>query len=159
MGSVRMGEIAVSRNRKDELVAMGLGSCIGLALIDRASGVAGLAHIVLPESGEGNGEVGKYADLAVPELVAQMRRAGASERRLEAVLAGGARMFAVGELDIGARNDAAVRAALTTTRVPVRAAATGGSRGRTVKIDVASCTVTVKEAGGEAMTLFGGSGR
>jgi chemotaxis protein CheD len=154
-----MGEIAVSSNREDELVAMGLGSCIGLALLDRGSRVAGLAHIVLPEAGERAEAVGKYADLAVPELVAQMRRAGASERRLEAVLAGGARMFQVGELDIGARNLAAVRAALAATRVPVRASATGGSRGRTVKVDVASCIVTVKEAGGEAMTLFGGSVR
>jgi chemotaxis protein CheD len=151
-----MGEIAVSSNRNDELVAMGLGSCIGLALLDRGSRVAGLAHIVLPQSGERDEEAGKYADLAVPELVAQMRRAGASERRLEAVVAGGARMFRVGELDIGARNLAAVRAALAATRVPVRAAATGGSRGRTVKVDVASCIVTVKEAGGEAVTLFGG---
>jgi chemotaxis protein CheD len=154
-----MGEIAVTSNRNDELVAMGLGSCIGLALLDRGSRVAGLAHIVLPESGERDEAAGKYADLAVPELVAQMRRAGASERRLEAVLAGGARMFRVGELDIGARNLAAVRAALAGTRVPVRASATGGSRGRTVKVDVGSCTVTVKEAGGEVVTVFGGSGR
>jgi chemotaxis receptor (MCP) glutamine deamidase CheD len=43
--------------------------------------------------------------------------------------------------------------------VPVRASATGGSRGRTVKVDVGSCTVTVKEAGGEVVTVFGGSGR
>jgi chemotaxis protein CheD len=68
-------------------------------------------------------------------------------------------MFRVGELDIGARNLAAVRAALASTRVPVRASATGGSRGRTVKVDVGSCTVTVKEAGGEVVTVFGGSGR
>ena len=44
-----MGEIEVSERAGDELVARGLGSCIGLALVDRFVGVAGLAHIVLPQ--------------------------------------------------------------------------------------------------------------
>ena len=45
-----MGELAVSGTVGDELVAIGLGSCIGLALVDRDANVAGLAHVVLPES-------------------------------------------------------------------------------------------------------------
>ncbi len=45
-----MGELAVSSTVGDELVAIGLGSCIGLAMVDREAGVAGLAHVVLPES-------------------------------------------------------------------------------------------------------------
>lgn len=155
MAAVRMGEIVVSRDAT-ELVALGLGSCIGLAVLDRGAGVVGLAHIVLPESGSRPEPAGKYADTAVPELIGRMRQAGASAGRLEAVLAGGARMFEVRELDIGARNEAAVRSALAAVRVPVRAAATGGERGRTVRVDIASCTVTVKEAGGETMTLLSG---
>jgi chemotaxis protein CheD len=154
-----MGEIAVSGKGQDELVAMGLGSCIGLALVDRAAGVAGLAHIVLPQSSAGEArEIGKYADSAVPEIVSRMLRAGAVEHRLEAVLAGGARMFEVGELDIGARNDAAVRAALTANRVKLRAAATGGDRGRTIRVNPAG-TVIVKEAGGDSVTLLEGPAR
>jgi chemotaxis protein CheD len=160
MGSVRMGEIAVSSKGQDELVARGLGSCIGLALVDRAAGVAGLAHIVLPQASAGEArEIGKYADSAVPEIVSRMLRAGAVEHRIEAVLAGGARMFEVGELDIGARNDAAVRAALTANRVKIRATATGGDRGRTIRVNPAAGAVTVKEAGGEIVTLLEGSPR
>jgi chemotaxis protein CheD len=150
-----MGEIAVSASAGDELIALGLGSCIGLALIDRKAGVAGLAHVVLPESRENAAEPGKFADLAVPELIARMRRAGAGER-LEAVLTGGARMFELGsELDIGARNEAAVRSALAQARITVAAAATGGNRGRTVKVQPGAGTVSVREAGGETVTLFG----
>jgi chemotaxis protein CheD len=159
MGSVRMGEMAVSRNG-EELVALGLGSCIGLALLDHVAGVAGLAHIVLPyQADDRDYELGKYADSAVPELVSRLREAGAVENRLEAVLAGGARMFVVGDLDIGARNDAAVREALAAEHVPVRAAATGGTCGRTVRVDATSGTVTVKEAGGKTVTLFTGDER
>jgi chemotaxis protein CheD len=158
MASARMGEMVVSAVSGDELVALGLGSCIGLALIDRAAGVAGLAHVVLPDSGSADGPAGKFADLAVPELLAQMRRAGAIERRLEAVLVGGARMFEMsGGLDIGSRNEKAVRSALTIARVQVRAATTGGNQGRTVRVIAGESVVTVKVAGGQTVTLFDGS--
>jgi chemotaxis protein CheD len=138
-------------------VARGLGSCIGLALIDRLSGVAGMAHIVLPEAPGGpdsDPEPGKFADLAVPELISQMRQAGAVVRRLDAVLAGGAQMFQMGEIDIGARNAAAVEAGLARSGVTVRAVDTGGNRGRTMRVTVGEFTVKVKEAGGETTTLF-----
>ena len=95
-------------------------------------------------------EPGKFADLAVPALIDRSRAAPEpAGRRLEAVLAGGARMFALGELDIGARNAAAVRAGLAASGLTVRAAETGGSRGRTMRVVVGDCTVTVKEAGGQ----------
>jgi chemotaxis protein CheD len=150
-----MGEIAVSSRAGDELVARGLGSCIGLALIDRMAGVAGMAHIVLPEASNGSDpERGKFADLAIPELIAQMMRAGAVLRRMDAVLAGGARMFEIGEMDIGARNTAAVTSLLTRSGLAVRAADTGGRRGRTMCLIVGEFTVTVKEAGGAPTTLF-----
>jgi chemotaxis protein CheD len=153
-----MGEIEVSKRAGDELVARGLGSCIGLAVVDPFAGVAGLAHIVLPQSSESDRQVGKFADLAVPALIDRVCKAGASRRRLEAVLAGGARMFEIGDLDIGARNAHAVRAELTASGLSVRAAATGGSRGRTLRVEVGDCTVTVKEAGGQSTTLLDSPG-
>ena len=155
MGTVSMGELAISSTPGDELVARGLGSCIGLALVDRVAGVAGLAHIVLPEAPDTHGNAGKFADRAVPALISQMCTAGASQRRLEAAIAGGAKMFDLsGDLDIGGRNEAAVRAELTRRGVEVRAAATGGNRGRTMRIAVADCAVTVKESGGGTITLL-----
>ncbi len=154
-----MGEFAVSKRDGDELVARGLGSCIGLALVDRFAGVAGLAHIVLPESTETDRQTGKFADLAVPALIDRVIRAGATRRRLQAVLAGGARMFELGELDIGARNEEAVRAGLAASGVSIHAAETGGCRGRTMRVEVGSCTVIVKKAGGDPTTLLDGSAR
>ncbi len=153
-----MGEIEVSKQSGDELVARGLGSCIGLAVVDRYAGVAGLAHIVLPQSSETDRQIGKFADLAVPALIDRVCEVGASRRRLEAVLAGGARMFELGELDIGARNAEAVRTELAASGLSVRAAATGGRRGRTMRVEVGDCTVMVKEAGGVSTTLLDGSG-
>lgn len=154
MGTVRMGEIEVSKRPGEELVARGLGSCIGLALIDGLSGVAGMAHIVLPESNGDTREPGKFADLAVPAMIAQMQKAGAVTRRLDVVMAGGARMFEIGEMDIGARNAAAVKSGLARAGLRVRADETGGNRGRTLRLTVGEFDVTVKEAGGEPVTLY-----
>ncbi len=153
-----MGEIKVSKRAGEELVARGLGSCIALALIDRQSGVAGMAHIVLPESSGSEKEPGKFADLAVPALIKQMQQAGAVTRRLDAVLAGGARMFELGEMEIGARNVAAVKSGLARAGVKVRAADTGGNQGRTLRLTVGEFAVSVKEAGGAPATLFDGGG-
>jgi predicted secreted protein len=38
------------------------------------------------------------------------------------------------------------------------AAATGGNKGRTIRVDVASAAVTVREAGGRDSELLAGSG-
>ena len=87
-----------------------------------------------------------------------MRKGGAILRRLDAVMAGGARMFELGQMDIGARNAAAVKAMLARSGLRIRAAETGGNRGRTLRLTVGEFRVTVKEAGGQPVTLFEGSG-
>jgi chemotaxis protein CheD len=153
---VRMGELVATATAGDILVSLGLGSCIGLALLDRRMGVAGLAHVVLPAS-EGHDAQNrfKFADHAVPELIDRVVALGGRKVRLEAVLVGGASMFAVSgsSLEVGSRNEAAVREQLAALRIPVLASATGGSRGRTVRIDVATTTVSVREAGGHDAEL------
>ncbi|HEY4280308.1 MAG TPA: chemotaxis protein CheD [Conexibacter sp.] len=156
-----MGELAVSATPGDELLSIGLGSCIGVAVVDRARHVAALAHVMLPDAAaDPSGPPGKYADRAIPALVAAAEQHGARRVRLEAVLVGGAQMFAVGigsTLDIGARNATAVKAALQRARIPVRAAEVGGNRGRTMRLLVGAMTVTVKEAGGREAELWSGA--
>lgn len=156
-----MGELAVSSRVGDEIVAIGLGSCIGLAMIDRDAGVAGLAHVVLPESLGKPGPAAKFADLAVPDMIGKMVAAGAATRRLEALMIGGARMFSVGaSMDIGSRNADAVRAALRQAGIRLKSEEVGGNRGRTARIILGS-EISSQLAGGERtslMSLTGGIG-
>jgi chemotaxis protein CheD len=156
--AVRMGEIAVSSDPGDVLLSIGLGSCIGLALVDERRGIAGLAHVMLPEALAGGGPAGKFADVAVPELVRRMVALGAVRTSLKAILVGGAQMFSLGTsgaLDIGVRNDAAVTAALVNERIPVVAREVGGSKGRTIRV-VPGGVVLSKEAGGAEKELMNG---
>ncbi|HWK28907.1 MAG TPA: chemotaxis protein CheD [Solirubrobacter sp.] len=146
-----MGELAASAVAGDVLVSLGLGSCIGLAVLDRRVGVAGLAHVVLPDSGgHGPQRSYKFADVAVPELIDRVVAHGGRRPLLDAVLVGGASMFAVtsAALEVGQRNEAAVRDQLAKAGVPVRAAETGGGRGRTIRVHVGASRITVREAGG-----------
>lgn len=159
-----MGELAASATPDEELVSIGLGSCVGVALLDAATGVAGLAHVMLPEANAAYSAPAKFADRAIPSLIAATERLGAVRDRLEAVLVGGAQMFGKtgraggtgsAGLDLGTRNEAAVREALAREQIPIRAAATGGSRGRTVRVRAVAPLVAVKEAGGVEIELWG----
>jgi chemotaxis protein CheD len=157
---VRMGEASASNRPHDVLACIGLGSCIGLVLVDRSKGVAALAHVMLPEAAQPDPpQPYKFADLAVPALVDLALAHGAGRTRLEACLVGGAAMFQFGGSgqDIGQRNAQAVTRLLEAHRIPIRAEETGGSKGRTVRVTLAGdITITVREAGGREEHLLGG---
>lgn len=153
-----MGEYVVGSAR-DVLVCIGLGSCIGLTLLDRGGRVGGLAHVMLPISAyDADAQPGKFADTAVPALIDAVVAIGGRRRRLEAVLVGGAQMFSFAgspSRDIGGRNAAAVGEALAAARIPVIAAATGGTRGRSMVYAVGEPEVIVREAAGSRVALLG----
>lgn len=156
---VGLGALAVSKDPKDVLSALGLGSCIGLTVFDPVSKVAGMVHVMLPESEIATrpGPEGKYADTAVPALLAAVRALGADPGRLVCKMAGGAQMFGGGSgggtLNIGSRNAIAVRAALQTAGLRLKSAQTGGNFGRTVELHVATGLVTVRSVGGPIQEL------
>jgi chemotaxis protein CheD len=156
--NVRMGELATTADRGTVLVSIGLGSCIGLALVDAGAGVAGLAHIMLPGPGEAAGRPpATFADAGVAALVDRVIELGAQRARLTATIVGGAQMFShAGELQVGARNAEAVRAALGEARLTVVGAETGGSVGRTIRVYLDTARVTWRVAGGSETVLPGG---
>src|SRR6476659_3176446 len=148
-----MGEIAATQHAGDVLVGLGLGSCIGLVIVDDRGPVAAMAHVVLPES-NGNGAAGKFADTAIPQLIREVTAIGATRSRLSAVLVGGAQMFAAaGKLDVGNRNEQAVREGLRAHAIPVRAAVTGGNSGRTMRVYLERRAITCKQAGLEEIEI------
>lgn len=154
---VRMGELATTKGTGDVLVSIGLGSCIGLALFDTRRPIVGLAHVMLPVTTTDEGPEAKFADRGVPNLIAHVKKLGAT--RLEAVLVGGAQMFSFGgdgpSASIGPRNEAAVREELTKAGIPIKATATGGRRGRTIRVHVDGMRVTVREVAGTEQELYG----
>lgn len=148
---VAAGEAAVCVAPGATLTCSGLGSCVAVALLDAEAGVAGLAHVTLPAAPDtAITNPGHYADRAVPALLASVLASGAARERLSAVIAGGATLFPAGDgPSLGERNAAAVRHALAACAIAVRGHATGGARGRTIRVMTGPVMrVVVRTAGG-----------
>ncbi len=148
---VGLGEIKVSKEPSAVLTCLGLGSCIGVSAFDSRSGVAGMAHIVLPDGTGRQPASPKYANWSVPILMDEMKKLGASARSIVVNLAGGAQMSLApglgGVFNIGERNLEATLAALKNLGLRVSGNETGGNKGRTLKLYVGTGEVTVSTAG------------
>ena len=144
--AIGLGELSAAR--LGELVAFSLGSCVAICLYDPGARVAGMVHVVLPLAPVTSTTPGRYADTAVPALLSEMQRAGARSRSLQCRIAGGAAVLKLGGggslPDIGKRNIEAVKSALKLAGVPILAEATGGNKGRTVRLDAESGRVLVR---------------
>lgn len=150
--TVGLGEIHVSRDAGAVLLALGLGSCIGVALWDPVERVGGMAHVVLPAPLDDHGvKSPKFASVAVPALIDQVVRHGAHRRRLVCKIAGGAEVLATSAMRhnfrIGERNLEAVRAALAHEGVRVQGEDCGGKTGRSFQLAVIDGRMTVKRLG------------
>ena len=138
---------------EDTLVTLGLGSCVAIVLHDRRAGVGGLAHVLLPEPAlaRDRHNSAKFAATAVPMLVDELAALGASSKRLEARLAGGASMFATlmvpGSLNMGERNVRATREALRKAGIPILGEAVGGDFRRSVRFSVGEGRTLVTSVG------------
>ncbi len=123
-----------------ELVTLGLGSCVAICLHDPVAQVAGLAHILLPNKSlsRATGNPAKFPQSAVPLLLEKMEALGADRARITARLVGGASMFGSlspsGAVQMGERNVVASRQVLEELGVKVTAEATGGTTGRSVRL-------------------------
>lgn len=154
---VGIGEYKSSRAPRT-LVTIALGSCIGIALYEPRSRIGGLSHIMLPDSTAFHGEKkpGKFADLAIPSLIDEMRLLGA-KGDLTARIAGGASMFqgkkTSPQLQIGQRNIEAVKRILEELDIPILGEHTGDHVGRSMKFDLKKQTIQVRIANREYIYL------
>lgn len=154
MVSVPMGRWAVAA--APTALRTLLGSCVGVILHDRAARAGGLAHIVLPDSRGAADHPGKFADTAIPALLADLAKllGRVPAGRLTAKLVGGASMFQVGMgLDIGRLNGEAVGRILDARGIPIVAREVGGSTGRRATLDTATGLVTIRVPGGADLTI------
>ncbi len=157
--SVGIGQIAVSKDAREILVAYGLGSCIGVSAHDPSSGVSGLGHVLLPAS-EGKSpspsEPARFADTGIEALLKEMTSAGATATRIVLKLAGGAAVLGPGnaaKFKIGERNAEAIKERLKLHGLRATREALGGTKGRTLELHVATGKTFVRTAASPASEL------
>lgn len=155
MNTIRVGvsEMAVAR-RPDRLETLALGSCVGISLYDRTSGIGGLIHAMLPDGSVASSKTAsnpcKFVTSGLTALTDKMMKVGADVTRLKAKIAGGANMFPdverKDEMHIGLRNVAAAREFLKENNIEILAEDVGGSVGRTVMFDTADGSLNIRRA-------------
>ena len=158
MIKVGMADLKVC-HAPDAVTTLGLGSCVGVALYDKVAKIAGLVHVMLPDSTQvrQNSNKAKFADTGIDELIKVMAAAGANRSRLTAKIAGGAQMFAFSGnsdmLRVGERNVEAVKRKLSALGIRVLAEDTGLNFGRTVEFYPESGDFVIKAVGKQVKTI------
>lgn len=109
---------------RDMVIVTVLGSCVSACIRDRITGLGGMNHFMLPESGfEGNSPVSasmRYGTFAMEVLINDLLKAGARRENLEAkVFGGGAVLRGFTAMNVGERNAGFVMNYLKTERIAV----------------------------------------
>lgn len=135
------------------LIALGLGSCVGVTMLDVVNGIGGMAHIMLPESNsfKEDNHLSKYVDTAIPLLLQKVLKRGARRSYIQVKIAGGAQMFKsmsdCSLLNIGDRNVKKCHQVLNELNIKITGTDTGGDFGRTMILDCSLRKVFVSTAG------------
>jgi chemotaxis protein CheD len=138
----------------------GLGSCVGVVIYDLPGELAGLVHVMLPDSTlakTGTINEAKYADTGIVVLLRQLLKMGAEKHHLKAKIAGGAQMFQFASsndlMRIGQRNVEAVERELKKHGIPLVAKDVGGNNGRTIEFNPKTGVLQIRTVNRGTMEL------
>ncbi len=147
---VGMGEIMVAESPY-VLRCVGIGSCIAVAIYDKAVTMGGLAHNMLPQIAESSDKSSpaRYSDAAIVMMIKEMKERNVSVCNLKAKIFGGANMFSDiissdSTMNVGRRNISAVREELMKHGIEIVAEDVGGHVGRSVLFDMRDGSVVVR---------------
>ncbi|BCR06648.1 chemoreceptor glutamine deamidase CheD [Desulfuromonas versatilis] len=148
-----IGDLGASNTPGTVIKTFALGSCVAVVLLDPRTRTIGMAHVALPDSKvnptRAQERPGYFADSAIPNLLREMGRLGATNPQgLYAKLAGGASiMDQNATFNIGRRNLEAVRSLLARLGIRTVGEDVGGTISRTVSLSVNTGKLTLASPG------------
>jgi chemotaxis protein CheD len=150
--TIDISDAKVSNDPADVLVTYSLGSCIGVCLYDPATHIGGMLHYQLPSSKMDTERARRspfmFADTGMALLIKKLISMGASKKRMDVRLAGGAAMATGPQgFDIGKRNYLAIRKVLWSNGMFINAEDVGGSSARNLYLNMDEGLVTVRSNG------------
>jgi chemotaxis protein CheD len=155
---VGISDCKVSQDSDSVLVTYALGSCIAVTMYDPVVKIAGMLHYMLPESALDAGKAQQnpcmFADTGIRALLERVKAGGAQPRRMVVRLTGGAQVLdGEGVFQIGKRNYLAARKILWKAGVLIAAEEVGGELSRTVRLEVGTGRMWLREGGGAEREL------
>ncbi|HMM76004.1 MAG TPA: chemoreceptor glutamine deamidase CheD [Gammaproteobacteria bacterium] len=151
------GELYVTT--QDEAIVTVLGSCVSACIWDRAAGIGGMNHFMLPTTGEQSrvadfahaSEAARYGSFAMEALINAILKFGGRRAALQIKIVGGGRVLR-GSTDVGARNIEFVREFIRNEGLNVLGEHVGGVLPRKVWFHPLSGRALVKELKSTATT-------
>jgi len=150
MVKVFPGEFYVTA-QPDEVLVTILGSCVSTCIRDPRTGIGGMNHFMLAQSGSqswgGDPESTRYGNFAMEKLINELLKAGCRRESLEIKVFGGGNVTDTRNL-IGTQNCAFVLDYLASEGLPVAAQDLGGQSPRRIHYYPASGRVVRRMLGG-----------
>jgi len=110
---------------KDMLIVTVLGSCVAACIRDRVTGIGGMNHFMLPDSGDGDSPISasmRYGTYAMEILINDLLKAGARRENLEAKVFGGGNVLrGFVAINVGERNAQFVKDYLKAENIRITA--------------------------------------
>ena len=158
---VGVGEMAVSNKARTILTTYGLGSCVGVLVYDPFIRVAGLLHLILPDSRssaeKAAAQPAMFADTGLPLFFEALSALKAELSRVRIYLAGGASVLNGHDpFRIGERNAQAAINWLRDHGLKIHQEHLGGTVNRTVHLEIDTGLVSLKTPTGNATSSLAG---
>lgn len=144
MTAVNYGELKISQNPSETLVAFSIGSGIGVSMYDPVIKAGGLLNFVLPDSATMSAQKAQchpfmFADTGLSALSDALHAIGSKTANLRVVVAGGAQILdQTTVFNIGHKNHKAVTSFLNGRNLAIHYSDTGGIFRRTLRLDIGS---------------------
>lgn len=129
-----------------EMIQTVLGSCIAVCLYDHKMQIGGMNHFLLASSKQRKpfGAIGKYGNLAIPDLVKRIEKKHGNLKNMVAKIIGGASILSVSNLNnVPNDNIAGARQILLGLSIPIVGQDIGGRQGRKIVFNTKSGQVTI----------------
>jgi len=151
---VNIADMKVSDVPDDILVTYSLGSCVAVVLHDPVARIGGMIHIMLPdstiESQKENFNPFKFVDTGIPYMFKTMFKMGSKRHNIITKVIGGSNVMDKNKFfNIGERNYTSVRKILWRNNILIKGEDVGGSKSRTVRLEIESGRVVVSNSSEE----------
>jgi chemotaxis protein CheD len=159
MTAVNFGELKISRNPAETLVAFSIGSGFAVSIYEPVTHTGGLLNFVLPDSSmlspsKAQIQPCMFADTGLAAFFSALSEVGAQSENFKVVLAGGAQIIdQTAEFNIGNKNHQAVTTFLKAENLTIQYADTGGFFLRTLRLDMRNGDTVIQAMGQTEVTV------
>ncbi len=150
---VGVGDMGLSNDPDKTLITYALGSCLGVVAWDSHALAGGILHFMLPNSVVNPEKAAvnpaMFGDCGLPLFLQRLFQMGATRKHLTIKLAGGAEINGTDSFEIGKRNLLLAKRLLWKNALAVSAEAVGGRVSRTLRLQIGTGRVLLKDPQGE----------